>query len=172
MSIATPDVLALVDALLPILDEEIALLTRRRAQLESLSVLLVERDDEATGRLLDEMEQTETLQADTDRKLQALRSALAGALGCGAGDVRLARLVGELPAGLRSAVDFRRQQIILLVDAFRRQHLCTAMQLVECIRVNRMLLEGLFGEGRSVTTYDMHGTAARALGSGLVDAER
>jgi len=171
MSITSPDVLALADDLLPVLDEESALLTLRRAQLESLSGLLVRRDDDATERLLEEMEQTETLQADTDRDLRALRNALACALGQGAGEVRLSRLVEQLPDPLRAAVDVRRRQIIVLVDAFRKQHLRTAMQLIESIRVNRTFLEGLFGEGRSLTTYDMHGSAARALGSGLVDAE-
>jgi len=171
MTIATPGVLGLVNELLPILEEEIALLTARRSQLESLSALLIERDDDAIERLLNEMEQTQTVQADTDRKLQALRNALANALGCAGDGLRLGALLEHLPEPTRSAIDYRRQQIALLIAAFRTQHLRTTLQLVECIRINRMLLEGLFGEGWSVTMYDMHGAAARGPRIGLVDTE-
>lgn len=171
MSTATPGMSALLEELLGLLDEEIALLTVRRSQLEALSTVLVEGDPDATERLLHEMEQTQTRQADTDRKLQALRAALANALGRDERELRLAGLVQELPEPIRSAVDYRRQQIVGLVEDLRRQHLGTTMQLVECVRINRMLLEGLFGAEQSLMMYDMHGTPARGPGGGLVDAE-
>ena len=47
MSTATPGMSALVEELLGLLDEEIALLTVRRSQLEALSTVLVEGDPDA-----------------------------------------------------------------------------------------------------------------------------
>lgn len=171
MIAATPGVLALVEEMLPVLNEEIALLTLRRAQLETLSKALIENDDKALERLLAEMEETQQIQADTERKLQALRAALANAVGCDPNRLRLASLMERLDDEHRAMLDYRRQRIILLVKAVRAQHLRTTMHLLESARINRMLLEGLFPRTQSVGTYDVHGSSCWHPDGGLVDAE-
>lgn len=171
MTTAMRGVLALVEELVSVLDEEIALLTLRRGQMERLSALLVERDEDGTEQVLEEMERAQQRQLDADRKLLALRNALANALGCPGERLRLADLLGRLPEDVRATVDYRREQLVLLLDAFRRQHLQTSMQLLESMKINRMLLDGLFGTDASLTTYDMRGAAAPGPAAGLVDAE-
>ena len=171
MMTATPGVLALVDEMVPVLNEEITLLTLRRAQLETLSRALIANDDKALERLLSEMEETQQIQSDTERKLQALRTALANAMGCNPHRLRLADLMDRLDDEHRAMLDYRRQQIILLVREVRAQHLRTTMHLLESARINRMLLEGLFPHTESVDTYDMNGSSSWRADGGLVDAE-
>ena len=122
-------------------------------------------------QLLSEMEETQQIQGDTERKLQALRSALANAIGCNPHRLRLADLMARLDDERRATLDYRRQQIILLVQEVRGQHLRTTMHLLESARINRMLLEGLFPQTESVNTYDMNGSSSWHADGGLVDAE-
>jgi hypothetical protein len=171
MRSASPGVLALARELPALLDEQIALLTLKRSQLEALSTLLVQRDEDPMERLLAQMEQSQALQADTDLRLSALRSALADELGGPADSVRLGALLEYLPQGLRESVAFRREQIADLADQTRRQHLQTSLLLMECSRINRLLIEALFGQTRSCQTYDPSGAAAWQSDAGLVDAE-
>jgi len=171
MTGAAANMPALVDELVVALDEQIALLVLKRSQLESLAGAFVQRDDQVLERLLNEMEQTQGFQADTDRKLQGLRCELADALGCPPQRLKLSQLLDELPPARRAELGARRQQVILLVKEVRLGHLQATMQLLECMRVNRMLLDGLFGQGQSVTTYDARGVDPWRDGSGLVDAE-
>ena len=80
-------------------------------------------------------------------------------------------LVDELPDAQASAVDYRRRQITEQVGKLRRQHLQTAMLLVECSRVNHMMMECLLPAGETVATYDATGANLWRFGTSLVDKE-
>lgn len=162
---------ALARELTGLLDEQIALLTLRASQLDALATLLVERNDRAMERLLEQMTQSQALQADTDRRLADARAALAAALDCDVRAVRLSALESRVGEGLAEALGFRRKQLAGLADQVRHKHLRTALLLVECARINRMLIEGLFGRTGACRTYDPSGAAAWDTDAGLVDAE-
>ena len=168
---APPGVLALARELPALLDEQIALLTLKRSQMEALSKLLVRRDDAPMQRLLEQMERSQALQADTDLRLSALRSALADELGAAPESVRLGSILGCLPEGLAESIDFRRRRVAELADQTRQQHLRTSLLLMECSRINRILMEALLGQSRSCRTYNPSGVAAWQSDAGLVDAE-
>ncbi len=163
---------SLIDELVAILDEEIDLLEQKRSQLADLSEALVSADDEATETLLKQIEQTEYTQTRVDIRLRDVRKALAGVFGYDdARALRLSVLVSELPDTQASAVDDRRGRLARQVGKLRRQHLQTAMLLVECSKVNRMMMECLLPAGETVTTYDAAGTNLWRNGAGLVDKE-
>ena len=161
----------LVEELIRLLDEQIELLDVRCSQLAALSDATTRRDDEALEALLADIESAQQHQTGADTKLQALRNALANAAGWPVEQMRLALLIEHLPDQQSTAVDYRRQQIILLTDRLKRQHMETALILSECARVNRLLLEALFPETRSVTTYGAKGENSWGQDRGLVDVE-
>jgi hypothetical protein len=172
MITAPTDMRSTVGELQALLDEEIALLDLRRRQLEALSSAVVDRDEDRLEQLLVEMESVQSMQSATDLKLGALRTALAGWLGVAPAKMRLSRLLAELPADQRVAIEYRRQQIVLLADKLRRQHMETAVLLWEFAKVNRRLLEGLLPRSQEVTTYGTAGPDAWRPPTGLTDQHR
>jgi len=160
-----------IDELLAALDEQVDLLERKRSQLAELSAALIARNDDATERLLGELEQTEAVQRAADMRLGAVRSAVAAALGAAAVHVRLAELIEYLPSAQAAAVRQRRQHIIRKAAALRAEHLRTVLHLAEAARINRLLLESLLPGGESVVTYGARGSDHWRPEAGLVDTE-
>jgi flagellar biosynthesis/type III secretory pathway chaperone len=171
MTTNLPDITGLVPDLAACLDEEISLLDRRRGQLEALSGAILDRDDGRMEALLGEIEQTMQEQRSVDLRLQAMRAALANALACRPEEVKLAALVERLQGRQRTDLDYRRQQIIVLTDRLRQQHLETCLFLLESSRINRLLLESLFPNSEPVVTYGTDGRDQWRPDTGLVDAE-
>ena len=160
-----------IDELLGILDEEIELLDRKRSQLADLSAALVERDNDTTERLLEEIEQAQSAQESLDARLGGVRERLAETLGCAPHEVRLSRLAGELPLRHARAVADRRARIVDRAGALRTQHLKTALLLSECSRINGMLLQSMLPAAETVTTYGAGGTETWRGEAGLMDTE-
>jgi len=153
------------------LDEEIALLEVKRSQLAALAEALIKRDNETTEDLLKRMEATEQTQASVDQRLAGMRAKLAEAIGCPAGDLRLADLAEQLPHEQAQQLDARREKIILRGQELRQEHLKTAMMLAECSRVNRLLLDCMLPGGETVVTYGSAGADLWRSAPGLVDME-
>lgn len=162
---------ALMTELLAVLDEEIALLNTQRSELEALASAIVQRDDERLGKLLVKMEQTQQDQQAVDVKLDALRSTLAAKLGCRPEEMKLSRLIEQLSEADRLGVDYRRQQVVLLVKQLRSKHMETALLLMESARINHLLLKSLFPHSEPVTTYSTDGAKSWRPDAGLLDAE-
>jgi len=166
-----PDRPDAVETLRRLLDEESALLDLRRSQLASLCGAIVDRDEDAVGRLLDQIDRAQQLQAATDEKLRAARAELARRFGRQADELRLSTLIGLLPAECRNGLTAQRKRIIELVDRLQMEHVRAVVLVSECARINRMLLASLLPEGDSATTYNAVGTDPWRTGPGLVDAE-
>ena len=172
MILPAPDLKARVGELLTVLDEEIQLLDLRRSQLEALSVAIVERDDTRLEVLLDEIQQTMTLQADVDLRLDGLRGALAGDLSLPVERVKLGALAQLLAGQQRAEIELRRRRIVEMAERLQQQHLQTSVLLSECARVNRLLLEALFPQSKGVDTYGQGGAQRWWPETGVVNAER
>jgi len=171
MILLTPYAKDLLSELNAVLDEEIALLSLRRSQMKLLSGAILDRDDAAVERILDEIERTGELQAQTDAKLGNLRNSLAGEFGCQPEQMRLSRLLEAMSGQDRQALQQRRQMVAQLAGELQRQHLETAVVVFECARINRLLLECLCPSGGSVSTYGADGVGAWCSEGGLVDTE-
>lgn len=162
----------LLERLGGLLDEESRLLEVRRSQLDSLCGAIVDRDDEAVERLLQQIEQAQALQTATDAKLQLVRGALAAALHLPRAELKLSVLVAMLEGPPRLELARRRQRIMDLAARLQREHLRAVMLLNECSRINRMLLESLLPGSETVTTYGREGGRANWRGgTSLLDAE-
>lgn len=160
-----------VDSLGPLLDEEIALLDVRRSQLASLCAAIVDRDDDAVERLLEQIERAQELQAATDRRLDALRQYLGEQLACPQDDRRLSALIERLPEDQRAPLAERRERIIDLAERLQLEHMRTVILLGECARINRLLLESLFPDAEGLQMYSATGADAWQPETGLVDTE-
>jgi len=171
MTVLPEGIAGLVDELIRLLDDEIHLLEHRCVQLAALSQATLQRDDERLEGLLDEIEQAQHTQAQTDLRLQALRSALAEFFDWPVAQMRLSRLIEELSGDRRPKLAYRREQILLLSERLKRQHLETTLVVAECARINRLLLESLFPELRNDTTYGGHGESSWDPDVRLVDVE-
>ncbi len=163
---------SLTAELITVLDEEIRLLDVRRGQLEHLSEALIARDEARLKELLDEIEVIVHNQTSTDMKLKAVRNSLASAVGLDQETATLTAIMEYMTPMQKSDVDYRRQQIMLLADALRNQHLATAMLLRECTRINRMIMDTLFPRAESVTTYDTKGSTPWSNGDNLMDSQQ
>lgn len=162
----------LTDELLAVLDAEVALLGKRCEQLDLLAEAVAQRDDATLETLLDEIEIAQKLQEQLDRKVHAVRAALANHYGVPVEQMRLSRLVRWLSGHRKGAVDYRRQQVLLLAEDLKQKNFEAAVVLSECARLNRMLLQCLFPKDQGVTTYGSDGSAVWRFGAGAVDAER
>jgi flagellar biosynthesis/type III secretory pathway chaperone len=167
-----PDAPDPIGSLRQLLDEEIALLDVRRSQLASLCAAIIDRDDDAVERLLDQIERAHELQAATDRRLEALRQVLCERLGCARDEVRLSALIAALPEADRQPLAERRQRIIELAERLQLEHMRTVILLGECARINRLLLESLFPAAEGVATYNARGADHWRPEAGLVDTEQ
>ena len=154
-----------------LLDEQAALLTLRHSQLGSLCSAIIDRDESAVERILEQIEQAQQLQAIGDQKVAALRDELAARLAVEARTLRLSGLIERLPPPCRQGVLAKRRRVLELAERFRVQHMRTVMLLSECARINRMLLEGLFPRCQAVTTYSPGGCQTWQAEAGLVDTE-
>ena len=161
-----------MERLTSLLGQEEALLSLRRSQLDSLCAAIVDRDDDAVERLLEQVEQAQQLHANTDEKLNALRRELAEQLACPIERVRVSALIDELDSPEREALARQRDRIVELAEALQLQHLRTVMLLSECARINRLLLESLFPKSEGVLTYTASGQDPWQPDAGLFDAER
>lgn len=172
MTAAKAEVEALLSELASGLDQEINILDRRDDQLRRFSDAIRQRDADAMGALLNEMERTQREQALADLKLQAVRKSLASRLGRKTDELRLSTLIDALPGEWSARLDCRRRQIVLLVDRLRRRNARTAALLIECARINRMVLDCLLPPQDTVETYTADGSGCRRRRRSLMDAER
>jgi len=171
MIFSASDVDARVSDLLTVLDEEIRLLDLRRSQLEALSVAIVERDDDRLEVQLDEIQQTAALQADVDVRLENVRRGLAGDLAMPPEQLKLHVLADLFEGRRRAEIESRRRRIIDLAERLQRQHMHTSVLLSECARVNRLLLDALFPQGKGVDTYGSDGQERWRPETGMIRAE-
>jgi len=163
---------AAVEAIEALLDEEAALLDLRRGQFASLCAAIVDHDDDATERLLDQMERAQQLQDATDAKVDAARGALADAIGCPPAARRLSDLIDRVDQPERTGLAERRERVIRRIERLQREHMRAVVLLSECARINRLLTDALFPGARGLTTYSAAGRSKWHGTAGLVNTER
>ena len=160
-----------LNELLGALDEEAQLLEQKRSQLTDLFRALMDRNEEATEAVLGEIERAQSLQVSADFRLSEARRILAEVLGYPVAGFKLSKLIALLPPAWAQPLGVRRQRILTLTGALRREHLRTATLLGECIRVNRALLSCLLPAGEPVVTYSTGGADVWRPETGIMDSE-
>ncbi len=172
MNPCDPALNPLLDELLSILDDELALLDRRRDQLHQLFEVVMAREYIRLGGLLEGVEAIQRDQAGVDIRLAAARRNLARRLGCDEQNLRLSEVI-DLVGGRKGArIELRREQIIAQAEKIRKDNWQVATMLGECTKINRSMLEAIFPHKTRVTTYGSRGSKTWQSSQSLVDSER
>ena len=171
MIVANPVVESLLPELLTLLDRHAATLGERLAQMRQLSAHTLGRRQEPMESLLDQMERASHEQGTADAKLAAMRATLAKAIGVPVTEFRLRQLEAVLSPRDAAALRLRREQVLLLAQKVRSEHLHAAVLLNEASRVNRMMLDALLGSA-GVTSYGPDGDKRYDSCQGAVNAQR
>ncbi len=168
----TPNLAQLIAAFVAGMNEEKELLELKGAHLEALSTAILTRDDESLPEVMRQMEQAQILQDATDQKLLIIRNEIANVLAWPLELVTATKLATQLTGPDKANVEQSRQKIIEIAGQVRRQHLETVLLLSECAKINRMLLEGMFGkQAQPLQTYGRSGHNTWRPETGVVDAE-
>jgi len=142
-----------VDELLLVLDEDIRHIQQSLSWLNELRSLIIKRDDASLGKLLELIRSESEGYRKHELHRQLIRKELAGALGCGLGQMTLSTLEAGLTKEKKDQVAEKKTKLHSLVKELKKEHLSTALLLSECARFNKMLLESVFNFGNTRTVY-------------------
>ena len=151
-----------IERLLTVLEKEIGHLERTSQYLNDLRGLVIKRNEQGLGRLLEQIKaQTEQYRS-IEQNRQLIREQLAEQLDCDQAKLTLSVLKNALDEPQKTAVGDK--QIILrnLVRRLQGEYSLTVSLLSNCARINRTLLKAVFGRGQAETVlYDSSGAMAR-----------
>jgi hypothetical protein len=159
-----------IDSLLDVLKNDIEHIRQSLLWLTELRSLVVKRDEEGLGELLEYIQKKSGGYSANESKRQLLRKELAEDLGCDIKEVTLTRLEKEGPVEKRKVVSTIKAELKTLTEELKREHLSVTMLLSDCARFNSLLLRSLLDMGRAETvTYSANGTAMRQGGMSLLN---
>jgi hypothetical protein len=145
------------DELLPILDEQIALLQHRLALMQGMADCVGRAD---LGRLEELLRGEGALEAqgdELDGRLEELRRGLAEAAGMPPGQMTLGRLVESLEGPLAIALSDRRERLLLLVESVHAASLRTAALVRHALEFNQRMIGVLLGAAGEGSVYAADG---------------
>ncbi len=158
-----------VDAMLAVLDDDIRHAEATIAQLDTLRMLLIKRDDTALEQLLRELRAQGQAHGRIEERRQALRQELADELGCDAKSLTLSALQKVLSGPRRVAIAERQQRLKSQIRQLKREHTLTQALVIDCARFNRSLMHVFFGaDSERRTTYGATGVARHRTDMALV----
>ncbi len=164
------DNLPAVAHLLGALEEQIDLLEHRLRHLDELTAAMVKVDNDGMEGLLAQMDSFTAAQEACHERLAAARVEAAAELGLPP-RARLSQMVEALGGRPGLALAASRQRLGELMALLKRRHMETSLLLVECMRVNRLMLEQILPSGPTVAMYGSDGAQHWRSSTGVVDAE-
>lgn len=158
MESAIPRIEIKVDELLTVLDEDIRHVRQSVSRLDELRSLVVKRDQEALGELLESIRKESQEYSTNESKRESMRKDLAAVLECEVGDMTLSRLESALDDAKGAEVARRKTELRSLTEELKTEYMRTAMLLSDCTRFNRSLLRGILELGNTgAATYGSDG---------------
>lgn len=163
----------LVDDLLGALDEDARQLEATLSYLDQLRGFVIKRDESSLRALLETIEAERKFYTANESKRQRIRQELAVVLGCSREEMNLSRLELSVPPSRQRAVSEKKTRLRALAEKLRTEYLRTTMLLSECVRLNRLMLKGIFGAGcdRIGITYTADGNAKWQMDRSIVSAK-
>ncbi|UCF43630.1 MAG: flagellar export chaperone FlgN [Planctomycetota bacterium] len=163
---------AKLNELLHCLDKDIEQLRGSLSLLNELRSLVIKRDEDSLGRLLESIQTESDTHKGQELKRYAIRKELALALGCGSEQVTLSKLEAVLPEEEKAQVAERKAQLKALINKLKKEHLSTALLLSECARFNRLLLKSILNFGSTGTVYyDSDGSTKQQSDTAFVNLQ-
>jgi hypothetical protein len=153
MTATAIEIEAKIDQLLVCLDKDIEHLRGTLSLLNELRSLVIKRDEDSLGRLLENIQTESDTYKSQELKRHTIRKELAIALGCDPEQVTLSKLEAVLPEEEKAQVAERKAELKAFIKELKKEHLSTALLLSECARFNRLLLKSILNFGKTGTVY-------------------
>ena len=132
-----------ISDLMNILGKEIKLLKTREEQFEKLHNIVIKCKGEQMDALLEEMTTSRQEQAELDSELDYMRDTIAGILNIPSRDTTLREIAKKVGGKDGEKLITLRQQLIVLAERLKTQHLNTAVLLAEMSRINKELINSM-----------------------------
>ena len=163
---------AKVDELLVCLEADVKQIQENLSYLNEMRGFVIKRDDEALGKLLENIKAKANRYDGNELKRQSKRRELANLLGRKIEKVTLSELALLLPHDSRERVIEMQTKLRALTDELKKEHMSTSMLLSECARFNNLLLRTVFDLGQSGSVYyNSNGAAKRHMDAALMNME-
>lgn len=143
--------------LLPILDEQIALLERRLRLMQGMADCVRRAALEELEGLLAGQEAQEAELAEAERRLEEARRSLAAAAGVPAGGLTLGSLIEQLDGPLAIALADRRERLLVLVQNVETESQRTAALVRHALEFSQRMIGALLGVAGEGELYSAHG---------------
>ncbi len=172
MTATAIEIEAKIDELLRCLDKDIEHVGGSLSLLNELRSLVIKRDEDSLGRLLENIQTESDTYKSQELKRHTIRKELALALGCNPEQVTLSKLEAVLPEEEKGQVAERKAQLKSLTNKLKKEHLSTALLLSECARFNRLLLKSILNFGKTGTVYyDSDGSTKQQSDTAFVNLQ-
>jgi hypothetical protein len=172
MNTVTIEIENKVSQFLDVIEKEIQRSRHVLLRLEQLRSLVIKRDDDGLGRILSEIKAESGSYKDNEIKRQLLRRDLASFFGCRMDQMTLTKLQENLSGEIKDQVTELKENMQIVTQKLRKEHLSTAMLLAECARFNRMLLKNIFEfSQRGTVTYSPNGQTQRQGSSAFMNIQ-
>jgi len=151
-----------INELIVVLDIDIAHLQESLLRLNDLRMLVIKRDSDNLVKLLLMIESSTNSHKENEQRRQQICQYLAEAVGIESKYVTLADIEQMIDVPMKMEVNRRRLKLNVLAAELKRDHLSVSMLMADCARINRMLLDTIFGGGKGrEISYSANGGARR-----------
>ena len=146
-----------LDELLPVLDEQVALLKRKLALLQGMADCIGRADLHALEETLRGGEALKTDALALDGRLHELRSSMAEQAGVPIGRMTLGRMLQTLDGPQAIELADRRERLLLLLEAVQQQSGKTAALVRHALEFNQRMTDALLGVSGQGVVYSAAG---------------
>ena len=151
-----------LEDLLGVLEKDIEHIERMLSYLNELRGLVIKRDVQGLARLLEEIPAASREYSANEKRRQVIRGQLAGLLGCKPQELTLSVLKMRVDEPARIAVAEKQEKLRALAVRLKSEYITTAALLMECARINLLLLKIVFERSRpGLVCYDSQGATKR-----------
>ena len=151
-----------INELMIVLDIDISHLQESLLRLNDLRMLVIKRDNGKLGELLLKIEASTNSHKENEQRRDQICKYLAEACGIESEFATLADIEELIDGPLKLEFNQKRSKLKVLAFEVKKDHLSASMLLSDCARVNRMLLDSIFGGGKGrEISYSANGSAKR-----------
>ena len=146
-----------LDELLPVLDEQVALLKRKLGLMQGMADCIGRADLRALEEMLRDGEALRVDALTLDGRLNELRGAMAEEAGLPPGRMTLGRLLESLDGPQAIELADRRERLLLLLDAVQKESGKTAALVRHALEFNQRMTDALLGVSGQGAVYSAAG---------------
>ena len=163
MNAATTELQGKIDELLLVLQKDLEHIEQSVKELDELRELVIKRNDSGLSKLLEQIRSRSQEYGANQKLREELKRQIAEILDWPVGEVRLGKLLQEVPDEQKINVRQMRERLGDMISKLKREHTSTVMLLSDLSRFNSLLLNTILETGQVCgVTYDARGGTSRS----------